>query len=162
MQHALTLNHFVCSYAHQLAQGIEEAQLDDIAAPGMNSPRWVYGHLVMVSNLGLQLLDRPIGCPEAWMKGYGPGSDPTQPPEPRLSLAETLELFDSGHVALREAIAAMTPEQVASPSPFAPAAALIPTLGDLAAHLLTTHPMLHLGQLSAWRRLRGLPPVLGF
>jgi hypothetical protein len=27
-------------------------------------------------------------------------------------------------------------------------------------HLITTHPMLHLGQLSAWRRAMGLPGVI--
>jgi hypothetical protein len=29
-------------------------------------------------------------------------------------------------------------------------------------NLLLSHAMLHLGQLSAWRRLNGLPGVLGF
>jgi uncharacterized damage-inducible protein DinB len=36
----------------------------------------------------------------------------------------------------------------------------LPTLGDILGHLMTTHPSLHLGQLSTWRRVIGLPPVL--
>jgi hypothetical protein len=36
----------------------------------------------------------------------------------------------------------------------------LPTVGDLLAHLMTTHEAAHLGQLSAWRRLLGLPGVL--
>jgi hypothetical protein len=37
-----------------------------------------------------------------------------------------------------------------------------PRMADFVAHLMTTHAASHLGQLSAWRRLRGLPAVLGF
>jgi len=40
--------------------------------------------------------------------------------------------------------------------------AALPTVGDLLLHVMTAHPMLHLGQLSAWRRLMGLGSVLGF
>jgi hypothetical protein len=36
-----------------------------------------------------------------------------------------------------------------------------PTVADMIAHLMTTHPCVHLGQLSAWRRYYGLPSVLG-
>jgi hypothetical protein len=162
MEPFLTLNNFVISFAHQLANGIEDSQLDDIAAPGMNSPRWIYGHLVVAANMGLQVLGKPLECPESWMKAFGPGSDPATPPNPAPDRAELLRRFDASHAALREAVKALTPEQRASPSSFAKAAKLIPTLGDLLGHLLTTHAMLHLGQLSAWRRLRGLPPVLGF
>ena len=35
----------------------------------------------------------------------------------------------------------------------------LPTVGDLLAHLLTTHSAYHLGQLSTWRRAAGLPEV---
>jgi hypothetical protein len=162
MERFITINNFVLSYAHQLANGIEEAHLADIAAPGMNSPRWIFGHLVIAANMGLQILGKPLVCPESWMKAFGPGSDPATPPTPVPNRAELLSLFDASHAALREAIQTLPPEQLQAPSPFAPAAKLIPTLGDLLGHLLTTHAMLHLGQLSAWRRLRGLPPVLGF
>ena len=34
------------------------------------------------------------------------------------------------------------------------------TVGELVAHLMTTHPAFHLGQLSTWRRANGLPSVL--
>jgi hypothetical protein len=36
----------------------------------------------------------------------------------------------------------------------------LPTVGDLLAHLMTTHPAAHLGQLSAWRRACGKSEVL--
>jgi len=38
---------------------------------------------------------------------------------------------------------------------------VLPTRGDLLAHILTTHEATHLGQLSAWRRQLGFPPVRG-
>jgi hypothetical protein len=36
-----------------------------------------------------------------------------------------------------------------------------PTVGDLTSHLMTTHTGFHLGQLAMWRRMMGLPGVLG-
>ena len=62
---------------------------------------------------------------------------------------------------MRDAVKGVTAAQLAAPSPFAPMLELLPTAGDLLAHVLTTHATMHLGQLSAWRRLKGLPAVLG-
>jgi hypothetical protein len=36
---------------------------------------------------------------------------------------------------------------------------VFPTLGSAVLHILTVHTAVHLGQLSAWRRAMGLPPV---
>ena len=35
----------------------------------------------------------------------------------------------------------------------------LPTLKDVVAFLLTAHLGVHLGQLSSWRRMIGLPPL---
>ena len=36
----------------------------------------------------------------------------------------------------------------------------LPTLGDVAVFLAITHEAMHLGQIAAWRRARGLPSAL--
>ncbi|MGL4550856.1 MAG: DinB family protein [Gemmataceae bacterium] len=162
MERELTLNNFVLAYARMLAAGLDDATLADIPAPGMNPPLWVYGHLAVVADLGGKILGRASVMPAGWGRAFGPGSDPAAPPSPRPTLAELLAAFDAGHESLRSAVRAATAAQMDAPSPFAPAAKLLPTAGDLIAHMLTTHATLHLGQLSAWRRLKGLPAVLGF
>jgi len=36
----------------------------------------------------------------------------------------------------------------------------VETIGDVVAHLMTSHLAFHLGQISAWRRLQGRPPLI--
>ena len=89
------------------------------------------------------------------------GSDPAQPPSPQPTKEELLEAVASGHARLNAAMAKATEEQMAAANPFDFLAKAMPTVGHLLANLTTAHPAMHLGQLSAWRRLHGLPSVLG-
>jgi uncharacterized damage-inducible protein DinB len=69
-----------------------------------------------------------------------------------------LESFKTAHerlvtitrTARTETLHALPPERFRS---------RFPTAGHVALHMLTNHEAVHLGQLSAWRRALGLPPV---
>lgn len=156
------LNSWVLDYAKKLAHGIDEDKLTLQPAPGFNTPLWIFGHLAIAADFAPMFLGLPRGCPKEWHKVFGPGSDPTAVPLPHPSKAEMLAAFESAHHRVVEALKTATPETLGKPHSFAPTKDVFPTVGDMIAHLLTTHPMLHLGQLSAWRRLQGLPAVLGF
>ena len=56
-------------------------------------------------------------------------------------------------------MAAGTPERLAQPNPNPYTKEGLPTIRDAVAFLLTGHLGVHLGQLSTWRRLLGLPPL---
>jgi hypothetical protein len=161
MQRELMLNGFVLHYARLLAEGLDDATWADVPVPGMNPPLWVYGHLTMVADLAATILGRPSSLPAGWAQAFGPGSDPTKPPSPRPTRAELLAAFEAAHEKLRDAVKGATAAQLDAPSPFPPLLKFLPTAGDLLAHILTTHATCHLGQLSAWRRLKGLSAVLG-
>ncbi|MBY0232568.1 MAG: DinB family protein [Gemmataceae bacterium] len=162
MDTPIHLGAFVVDYLKKLADGIPDDLLDDQAAPGMHSPRWLLGHLAMAQAYGVVLLGGKPASPKEWMKAFGPGSEPTSKPDPAPSKEEILAVIEKDHAALVALIRSATPEKLAGPHGFGPMEKHAPTMADFIAHLMTTHAASHLGQLSAWRRLRGLPAVLGF
>jgi hypothetical protein len=52
-----------------------------------------------------------------------------------------------------------TPEQLAQPTANPRMKDALPTAREAVAFLLTAHLAGHLGQLSSWRRMIGLPPL---
>jgi DinB superfamily len=158
----LVLNAWVVDFARKLAVGIDEDKMTVQPAPGMNTPQWVFGHLAVCTDYGLKLLGQPTSCPKVWFESFGIGSNPAVPPSPQPTKAELLEAIASGHSRLNAAMAKASEGQLAVANPFDFLAKALPTIGDLLAQLTTAHPAMHLGQLSAWRRLNGLPGVLGF
>jgi hypothetical protein len=153
---------WVLDYTRKLANGIDDAQMTVQPAPGMNTPVWILGHLAIASDFAGMFLGLPMACPKVWHKIFGPGSDPSKVPTPHPTKAELLAQIEANHARVTEALRTATPEALAKPHTFAPTRDIFPTIADMLAHLMTTHPTLHLGQLSAWRRLHGLPAVLGF
>jgi hypothetical protein len=75
------------------------------------------------------------------------------------SKAELLTKFDEAHDLLQRAVVAATPEQLAKPSPHPRTKDKLPTIQDLVGFLLTGHFGVHLGQLTTWRRMIGLPAL---
>ena len=97
--------------------------------------------------------------PAAWATLFGMGSKPSAsrrdyPPKEELARA-----FEQTYQHLRQKAAAATPEQLAQPTTNPRAKETLPTFRELVAFLLTGHVGVHLGQLSAWRRMIGLPPL---
>ena len=162
LEYERTLARFQIGFTHKLADGIDEARMTHQPAPGMNPPLWILGHVAMSLGGMLQRLGKPGLVPAEWRKLFGPGTDPAKVPEPHPSKAMLVSVLTEAAGALIAATEAATVEELAVPNPVEFVRGVMPTLGDLIAHIMTTHWAFHLGQLSAWRRLHGLPPVLGF
>jgi len=156
------LHAWVIDYAKKLAVGIDEDRMAFQPAPGLNTPLWIYGHLAMASDFAGVLLGAERGCPKAWHLAFRPGTDPAAVPQPHPTKQELIAALEANHARVVAALKTVTPEQLAKPNTYEFTKAAFPTVADMVANLLTTHPMLHLGQLSVWRRLNGLPAVLGF
>jgi hypothetical protein len=148
-------------YTRRLADGIPEEQMLDQPAPGMNTPAWILGHLAIAYDFALVQAGKAYTLPRDWLKTYGPGSSPALS-EARHSKAELLSTLERLHADVLQAVKETTDEHLAQPHDFEPMKKVMAARGDLLLHLLTTHPVSHLGQLSAWRRFKGLPAVLGF
>jgi len=156
----LKLFAFVVEYAKMLTAELSEEQMRHVPAPGMNPPIWILGHITIAMDYALKMAGRGFLCPKEWHVDFGPGSKPLQNIPGLPTKAQLLGTLEKTRDALLESVPSISAEQMAQPSFLEQFRPLIDTQGHLLAHLLTTHPAIHLGQLSAWRRLVGLGPVL--
>jgi hypothetical protein len=124
----------------------------------MNHPAFLLGHLAWANDNLLALLG---GAPKlGHLKDvYGMGSRVTEERGLYASKADLLAWHQQAHQDLLAAVQAATPETLASPAPDR-MRTRFPTVGTFLAALMTSHYANHLGQLSAWRRVMGFPPVL--
>ncbi len=90
-EHECKLYAFVLYYARQLTADIDDAQLAEQPAPGMNHPAWIIGHLAICTDYAAMTLGLEKTCPEAWHKMFGPGSTLTTNRSDYPSKAELIE-----------------------------------------------------------------------
>ena len=161
-EYEIKLYAFVLDYCHKLAEGIEENDMAHQPLAGINPPVWVLGHLAICTDYAAMLLGLSKDCPEEWHRRFGPGSTPPRSDEPRPKKDKLLYAIDRGHERVSHAAERATPERMRETHAvdLAFLRESLTTVGELVAHLMTTHPAFHLGQLSTWRRANGLPSVL--
>ena len=159
MHELITLYRFTLSACESLMADVAEEEMADQPSPGVNPPAWVLGHLAIATDYALELLGQAKRLPQEWHEEFGPGSEPLSQKHPYPSKVELLIALREGHSAVEAALPSADPQALAGPNPIAPLAKALPTAGDLLAHLLTTHPAMHLGHLSNWRRQKGRPPL---
>lgn len=157
-----TLLRFARGYYDALTDDLTDAQLIDQPMEGVKPPIWVLGHLAVVNDFTLRMLGRPGVCPAEWHKGFGPGSANLGMAGAGLTKADLVGAFGRGCDAILDALPSADPDAMAAPQalPFRLLKEHLPTVGDLVANLCSSHIALHLGQLSTWRRIRGLPEVI--
>jgi uncharacterized damage-inducible protein DinB len=156
----VALNSFNRHYLHRMIDSIADPELDSTFGPGSHSARWILVHLAIAVDYGFKQLDMPFVAPKEWHVAYGPGSDPASNAKLRPTKAELLKFIDDNYIKLcivsldadssKLSVAHTVPLLYDTP---------VKTKGDLLAHILTTHFATHVGQLSSWRRLLGLPPL---
>jgi hypothetical protein len=152
---------FVLKYCRLLVEDLSDEQLTAQPAPGMNHPAWILGHLAIATDLAMHLLGQRPSCPPEWRAKFGPGSKVAADRSKYPLKSELLAAIEAGHARVADAAASATAELLDRPHAAPILREEFPANGDLLCHLMTTHPATHLGQLSAWRRLMGLPGVLG-
>lgn len=152
-------------YAKGLLNGIEPARAarmpDGVRS---NHPAWILGHLSTYPDKILPMLDRqdlvrPI---EEHYEGlFDHASECRDDADGSIypAFADISERFFARHEAVIGALAE-TPDEVFAKANTLALEERFPTAGDLTNFLLTGHSMMHLGQLSAWRRCMGLGPAM--
>lgn len=156
------------SYAERLLKDISPQQFARFAAPGgktveSNHPAFTVGHLSLYGPRILTQLGRtPTALPEGFEAKFSKDAHCTDdvsgenyPPMETITNA-FFEGYQAAMIALRE-----TPDaalQQANPIE-GRMADLFPSLGSLHNFYAGGHLMMHLGQVSAWRRMSGLGPA---
>ncbi len=150
-------------YAEMLVADITAAQFAVMPFPNMNHPAFCLGHLAIYPDRVLEL----IGCGElaAPKQGYAElfaagiecGGDPEQYP----NKDEIVEYYLERHGVVAEALGGVGDDVFAGENPAEGRfKEMLPTVGAAVNFLMNNHPMAHLGQVSAWRRVMGLGSVM--
>ncbi len=155
----LKINRFLMGYCRMLIGDIPDERMVEQPHPGVNHPAWILGHLAWSTDRARSLLGLEPECPSEWTATFGFGSKPSESRGDYPSRDELIAAVERGFERLREQAAAATTEQLDQPSPNSRTKEQLPTVKDAIVLLLTGHLGVHLGQLSMWRRMIGLPPL---
>ncbi|MEZ6042614.1 MAG: hypothetical protein R3C20_19125 [Planctomycetaceae bacterium] len=156
------------NYAERMLKDITPSMFARIATPGgvavdSNHAAFIYGHLSLYGPRILEQLDLPAplipdGFDVVFSKDAKCVDDPDATIYPSMEVITTA--FFNGHRAV-EQVLRTTPDEVFSVQnpQEGRMRELFPTLGSMHNFYLGGHMMIHLGQLSAWRRMMGLGPA---
>lgn len=155
----LKINLLLLQYCKMLVADIGDERMTEQPLPGVNHPAWILGHLAFSAHRAKTLLGAEMELRPAWVPLFSPGSKITASRADYPPKDELLQAVEKGFEGLRQMIATATPEQLARPSTNPYTKDALPTIKEGVAFLLTGHLGVHLGQLSSWRRMIGLPPL---
>jgi hypothetical protein len=156
----MTLFRFVLGLTHKVVEGIEEEQMRTQPAAGINPPIWILGHLAVVLDMGLATAGLTPICPAAWGKAFGPNSRLDSIPHGIATKAQIMQKISEAGELLLAKVPQMTEAELAKLRPGQLFEKELPSVRDLLENLMFTHHMLHVGQLTVWRRLMNLPSVI--
>ncbi len=152
-------------YAERLLKDVTPEQFARFASPGgqlieSNHPAFVYGHLSLygpriLGQLGQSGHTAPAGFEAVFSKDAKCVDDPAGSVYPNRETV--IQAFFSGYKAAAETLRATPDTAFQVPNPMeGRMATLFPTFGSLHTFYCGGHLMMHLGQISAWRRMAGL------
>jgi hypothetical protein len=152
-------------YTERLLKDIPASQFARFAAPGgqsidSNHPAFVLGHLALYAPRILGDLGQPVpAVPDAFQSVFSKDAKCADDPAGTIypSMDAVVECYFSGYRAASAALRATPDDAFRTPNPNpGRLSELFPTLGSMHAFYCGGHMMMHLGQLSAWRRMAGM------
>ncbi len=157
-------------YADRLLKDIPADRFARLARPGgvmvqSNHPAWVLGHLCIYPVQVCELVGSPTPdavMPPKYAELFKNGVECRDDERGDLypPMAELIERFTRSYTAAIATAAAAADAVLLRPNPAeGRMRELFPTVGAAIAFYIGGHVQQHLGQLSAWRRMQGLPPA---
>lgn len=155
----------ICLYGFNLR--VARAMVDDLTPDEMveqphgvvNHPAWSLGHLVVTADRLAGMLGLGSDVADGWASVFATGGIPSNDRSLYPSKEQLVEALAAQHARNAAAFERTNAAWFDTPNPGETRRRRFPTQGDLALYLMTSHEMLHLGQLAAWRRAMGLPPA---
>lgn len=157
-------------YAERLLKDVPASEFARLARPGgecvaSNHGAFVLGHLSLYAPRIVEQLGGDVESvrpPEAFTALFAKDAVCRDDPNGTIYPAKEIvtDAFFRGYQAASEALRAAADDQFLEPNPASgPLKDLFPTKGAMHAFYVGGHVMLHLGQMSAWRRMIGLGPA---
>ncbi|MCC6680365.1 MAG: DinB family protein [Phycisphaeraceae bacterium] len=145
-------------YGRKLVADLTQEQMLVQPAPATNHPAWVMSHLIAYHGVLLALLqgktpDDPLN------HRFGMKSKPETDASLYPSKDELLAAWVKHHEDIAAALAGADESLFDQPMPLERWKKPFPKIGSLLGYVMIAHEGIHLGQLSTWRRVQGLPAV---
>lgn len=162
IEHVLAVGERNLGYANALIADVPEERMCEQPAGYPNHPAWQIGHIALTSDFVGAMLGLEPALPAQWKDLFMTGSVPTAAASLYPTKSELLQALADQHARFSKALRTADASTLAQPLPDENLRRIFPTIGAIATSALTSHEAIHLGQLSVWRRLAGLPPALRF
>lgn len=158
----LTLFRAIIGLLRKAVDDIPSDQMKVQPVPGINPPVWILGHIVTTLSVVPKVVANVSIVPKEYLVWFGPTSQLENLPEAPPSKADLVKLLADVSESILVEIPKMTDDDLARPNALKFMTQELPTMRDILENLLLTHTMLHYGQLTVWRRLMKLPPIIVF
>ncbi|HVZ94839.1 MAG TPA: hypothetical protein VG797_10050 [Phycisphaerales bacterium] len=129
-----------------------------------NHPAFVFGHLSVypdkiMPDIGLGAIAKPD---QKYLDLFDAGKECKDDPSGSIypPMAEIVARFRERHAALMEKLPSVKDEVLWTPNPNERSREFFPTQAPRLTFYLTGHMQMHLGQVSAWRRIMGMPSAM--
>lgn len=152
-------------YAERLLKNVPAERAARFAAPGgvvveSNHPTFIYGHLSLYAPKILRLIGHPAPpVPDGFELVFSKDAKCVDDVDGDLypALDQIVAFFLEGHRMTMGALRSTPDTKLEQPNPAeGRMKELFPTIGSAQAFYCGGHMMMHLGQMSAWRRMAGL------
>jgi hypothetical protein len=160
--------HVALGYAERLLEDVPPARFARFAQVGgvtivSNHPAFIYGHLSLYAPKVLRLIGHPAPpTPEHFEIRFSKDATCRDDVDGDLypPLDDVVGFFREGHRMVTGALRSTPDEVFDRPNPAeGRMRERFPTIGSVQAFYCGGHIMMHLGQMSAWRRMEGLGPT---
>lgn len=155
-------------YGERLLKDVAAERFARFATPGgvvvaSNHPAFIYGHLSLYAPKILLQIGHPApSVPDQFEIAFSKDATCRDDRDGDLypAMDETLEFFREGYRMVSGALRSTADDVFQRPNPAeGKMRELFPTIGSVQSFYCGGHMMMHLGQMSAWRRMEGLGPV---
>ena len=146
----------------KLVADLSDDQMVFQPAPNMNHPAWVFGQLILVDYAFLTLVTgqpAPDWINDEYRAVYGGKSQPVSDKSKYKGKQWYLDELSKVRALMLARMETITPEELNAPHPDPARRERFPTVAHALFMYGTWHEAYHAGQLSAWRRVQGLPAV---
>lgn len=154
---------------HSLAYGLDflRTQVADVSPADMvrqpaglpNHPAWVIGHLTLTCQQVAEVLGLPPWLAHHYAGRYGTGSRPVADPSAYEAKTEALAALADAQARLTDVVSTLDRRRLDEPFPDPAYAEAFPSIGHFLTQVLAGHTAYHVGQVGAWRKALGLPPL---
>lgn len=149
-------------YGRRLVEDLTDEQMVLQPAPvgnaPANHPAWVFSHLNAYLP-AIQALIKGEEFDDPKQHPFGMLSKPEADAKLYPPKAELIQEFVAGHENVGELLRDCTEEIFQQPVSLPRWSPIMPNLGTALPYVMINHENMHLGQISAWRRIQGLPSV---